>query len=277
MGNIVSAYIYPHPPIIVPEIGKGEECAASGTVNACIEASKKIKDKNPDTVLIITPHGPAFRDAVAISVEEKLVGSFAKFGRPDVKLDFQNNLKLTSKIIENARLSGIPIVPLNTQAVSRYGIDTSLDHGALVPLYYISKELENVKIVHLCMGFLSYRELFEFGMCIKKAVEEINDNVVILGSGDLSHRLTLDAPCGYSERGREFDQKLVGLLAKGNFDEIMAIDESLIETAGECGMRPFSIMFGCLDGCKVLPRILSYEGPFGVGYCVGEFDIGADN
>lgn len=273
MGNVISAYIYPHPPIIIPEIGRGEQESAVRTINACIEASKDIKSKSPGTILIITPHGPAFRDAVAVSVNEKLEGNFGRFGSPGIKLEFKNNLELTNKIIEESKLAGIPIVSLSSQAVSRYGIDAKLDHGALVPLYYISKEFTDFKIVHICMGFLSYRELYELGICIRKAISEENENVVIVASGDLSHRLTQDAPCGYNKRGQEFDHLLVGLLGEARFNEIMKMDEDLIETAGECGMRPFAIMFGCLDGYKVSPKILSYEGPFGVGYCVGEFNL----
>lgn len=273
MGNLVSAYIYPHPPIIIPEIGKGEETPAINTINGCIEASEDLKAKKPDTVLVITPHGPAFRDAVAISVEKTLSGNFARFGRTDVRFEFQNDTDLAGSIIENANQRGILIVPLSPQTASRYGIDTMLDHGTLVPLYYVSKSLTNIKIVHVCMGFLSYKELFEFGKCIKNATEKTNGSVAIIASGDLSHRLTPDAPCGYDKHGKEFDQLLVKLLAEARFNEIMEMDAQLIETAGECGMRPFTIMFGCMDGYNVMPKVLSYEGPFGVGYCVAEFDI----
>jgi len=273
MGNLVSAYIYPHPPIIIPEIGRGEESNAAGTVNGCAQASMNLKSKNPDTVLIITPHGPAFRDAVAISMNDTLIGSFAGFGKPDVRLEFRNNLGLAKNIIENANLAGIPIVPLSPQTASKYGIETKLDHGALVPLYYISKVLPDIKIVHVCMGFLSYTELFKFGMCIKKAINKTNGSTAIVASGDLSHKLIPGAPCGFDKRGTEFDQKLVGLLAEGNFKEILKMDEKLIEAAGECGMRPFAIMFGCMDENNVSAKILSYEGPFGVGYCVAEFNI----
>ncbi|MGE5329594.1 MAG: AmmeMemoRadiSam system protein B [Deltaproteobacteria bacterium] len=273
MGKIVSAYIYPHPPIIIPEIGRGEENGASNTVEACKRAAKDLKSKNPDTLLVITPHGPAFKDAVAISTDEKLLGSFARFGSPDVSLELENNQELVDKIAGYASQAGIPVVSLNTETVSRFKINKNLDHGALVPLYYISRELKDFKIVHICMGFLSYEELYEFGVCIKKAIEALEGNVAVIASGDLSHRLTPDAPCGYSPQGKEFDKKLVGLLAEARFDDVMKIDEALIETAGECGMRPFVIMFGCLEGCNVSSQIFSYEGPFGVGYCVAEFNL----
>ena len=273
MGNLLSTYIFPHPPIIIPEIGRGEERKISSTIDGCEQAAKDIKAKNPDTIILITPHGPSFKDAVAISVEQHLDGSFVNFGRPDVHLEFENNVQLVESILQKSRESGILIAELGQELSGRFGIRNELDHGAMVPLYFIAKELSKFKLVHVCMGFLSFEELFAFGTVIAKAIEDSIENVVIVASGDLSHRLTVDAPGGYNKRGKEFDELLVSLLGEGKFDEILKIEEDLIECAGECGLRPFIIMFGALDNYVVKPQVDSYEGPFGVGYCVAEFGI----
>jgi AmmeMemoRadiSam system protein A len=53
----------------------------------------------------------------------------------------------------------------------------------------------------------------------------------------------------------------------------MDLDEDLINRAGECGLRSIVIMLGALDGLDVRPEVLSYEGPFGVGYLVASFDV----
>ena len=50
------------------------------------------------------------------------------------------------------------------------------------------------------------------------------------------------------------------------------MDSRLIERAGECGLRSIWIMAGALDGYNVKSEVYSYEGPFGVGYCVARFD-----
>lgn len=273
IGNILSSYIFPHPPIIVPEIGKGEEKNAINTVNGCIKAAEDLSAKNPETIVVITPHGPVFKDAISISIQAKLKGSFRDFMHPEVKLEFENDTELVEKIKEYSLSADIPLVGLDSNLISRFKIDPSLDHGTLVPLYYIAKAVNSCKIVHISIGFLSYSELKKFGTVIKKAVDEIDRNVVIVASGDLSHRLTQDAPCGFNRRGKEFDESLVKLLGEGQFNHILQMKKDLIESAGECGLRPFSIMFGCLEKCTVLPEIISYEGPFGVGYCVAKFEI----
>ena len=273
MGDLLSTYIFPHPPIIVPEVGKGEEMKASSTMAGCQRVAKDIKEKKPDTIIIITPHGPAFRDAVGVSVQESLTGSFKSFGRPDVHMEYSNDVELVDSIFEQSQRFGIAVAELSPQLAIRYGLESELDHGSLVPLYYINKELDNFKLVHICIGFLSFEELFDFGGVIDKVIKAMDRNVVIVASGDLSHKLTLDAPAGYNKRGKEFDDLFVRLLREEKFEEVLSMEEDLIESAGECGLRPFAILFGCLKEYRIKPNVISYEGPFGVGYCVAEIDI----
>lgn len=273
MGMLLSSYIFPHPPIIVPEIGKGEEFEAQKTINGCKQAALDIKEKNPDTIVIITPHGPVFKDAVSISVEKSLGGSFGNFRCPNVKFIFENDMDLVNNVLKFSEGRNIRIARLGPELSFRFNITNELDHGALVPLYYITKEVNDFKIVHISIGFLSYQELFEFGEVIEEAIEKIKRNVVVVASGDLSHRLIPGAPAGYSKRGKEFDELFVRLVGEGRFNEIMTLDQELIEEAGECGLRSFIIMFGCLKKYEFKPQVLSYEGPFGVGYCVAKFEI----
>jgi aromatic ring-opening dioxygenase LigB subunit len=67
---------------------------------------------------------------------------------------------------------------------------------------------------------LPFEELYQFGTVIQEAVEAIGRRVVFLASGDLSHRLTKDAPAGYHPKGQEFDNLLVELLKKKQVEEI---------------------------------------------------------
>lgn len=43
MGKISAFYTMPHPPIIIPEIGNGEEEKISSTSNACYEIAEQVK------------------------------------------------------------------------------------------------------------------------------------------------------------------------------------------------------------------------------------------
>ena len=85
--------------------------------------------------------------------------------------------------------------------------------------------------------------------------------------------MTLDAPAGFSSRGKEFDGKLIEFLKNKDIDGILNMDPDLVEEAGECGYRSIIILLGVLNGLNWQPEILSYEGPFGVGYLVANFKL----
>lgn len=268
MGNILRHFLMPHPPIIIPEIGKGEEEKASSTVQACMEVADEIGKLNPDTIIVITPHGPVFRDAVSISDEDYLSGDFNNFNAPDIQFNSVLNSSLTEEIVKYAYGMGIPMVAINENSAARFNIEYELDHGTMVPLYFINKKHSKYKLVHITYGFLSEIELYKFGVAVKQAVENSNSNVVIIASGDLSHKVTDAAPYGYSPYGKAFDEELLNLLKNGDAMDIFKMDKNMIESAGECGLRSVHILLGTMDGEKFKGEVLSYEAPFGIGYGV---------
>lgn len=270
--SLSACYLMPHPPVMVPEIGGNNIQDISSTVTACELVGKEIADISPDTIIIISPHGPVFHDAVCI-YDFPLEGDFSKFGAPEVKMKFEADEALKQEIILRAKEKKIPVVKSSIISLSKYGIDKGLDHGALVPLYSITKFTHNFKLLPMAFGMLPYEDLYAFGKVIQEAAEATEKKIVIVASGDLSHRLTPDAPAGYSSQGKVFDEKLISALEKCDVDGLFAIPDRLIEKAGECGLRSIWIMMGAMDGYEVNPKILSYEGPFGVGYCVAKFHL----
>ncbi len=90
----------------------------------------------------------------------------------------------------------------------------------------------------------------------------------------MSHRLKEDGPYGFQADGPKFDEKLIESLKKKDIETILRLDEMYPE-AGECGLRSFCFVLGILEESKInyQPEILSYEGPFGVGYLVADFEI----
>lgn len=273
MGKVLGAAVYPHPPIIIEEIGRGEEVKAKKTIEGARALSNYIKDKAPTTIIVITPHGPLFSDAISISIEKNLYGDFGNFGYGEISFEFENNQQLVKKIINNSLEEDIRIAAIDKTTARRYRIDNKLDHGALVPLYFVDKAYKNFKLVHITYGLLSPKDLYKFGQSIKKAVLNSEENIILIASGDLSHKLASDSPYTYSPYGKVFDETIVEILKEGRMEDIIGFDLELAERAGECGLRSFMIMAGVLDNYKIEPEVLSYEGPFGVGYCTAKLDV----
>lgn len=149
MGKILAYYTMPHPPIIIHEIGRGEEEKIKETFDACLKVSQEISNIKPDTIIIVTPHGPVFSDAVAISAGESIYGNLGRFGAPQIELNLDINLPLTEKIVEHSEREKILTGEITKNSAIQYGVKYELDHGVIVPLYFINKKYCNYKIIHM--------------------------------------------------------------------------------------------------------------------------------
>ncbi len=265
--SIIAAGIAPHPPIIIPEVGRGEEEKARRTTAAMQIFARRLAEADGETLVVITPHGPMFRDAVAILDGEELKGDFAGFLAPGVELRAENDRELVRAIERESQGVGVAVALLGGKNAAA-GEEFSLDHGITVPLYYLQRAGTGKRCVAITYAPFSYRELYNFGRAIKRAAEGLGRRVVVVASSDLSHRLSRDAPAGFDPRGAEFDRTLVGYLENYQVEKILTMDRNLIQAAGECGLRSIAVLLGCLEGEQVKPEVLSYEGPFGVGYAV---------
>ncbi len=266
--SLIGFYLMPHPPIIIPEVGRGEEAKISATGDSMHRVGREMAEKAPDTIILITPHGPMFRDAIAISMGDSIAGSLSQFNAASVSMDISIDLSLASKIFELSQGEGIPAVSLTPKLLKRYDAKFTLDHGSMVPLYFINQYYTGYKLVHITYAPLGDHQLYKFGTVIKKAVEVLKRRAVIIASGDLSHRLTNDGPYEYNPDGRRFDEQFLQLLEAGDVRALLHMDKRMIENAGECGRRSVLVMIGALDGQRFSGDLMSYEGPFGVGYGV---------
>lgn len=268
--SLIHTFIVPHPPLIIPEIGKGEENKISKTIKAYDEIAKRIVDLKPDTIVITTPHSIMYADYIHISPGKSAKGDFRDFGQPKVSFEVEYDVQLVDKLSIIAEKEGISAGTLGEKK-------KFLDHGTMIPLYFVNKYYKDYKVVRCSISGLPFVEHYQFGKCISKAAEELNRKVVLIASGDLSHRLKEDGPYGYAKEGPIFDKQVTSAMSHGDFLAFLSLDLDFCDSAAECGLRSFIIMAGALDGKTVKSELLSYEGPFGVGYAVSAFEIIGDD
>ena len=115
----------------------------------------------------------------------------------------------------------------------------------------------------------SAQQHFEWGKEIAASLPK-EKRVAWIASGDMSHCLRKDGSYGFRPEGPKYDRQFIDLLKKKDLKGILNLDPRLVEEAGECGLRSFCLLLGVLEKTKTnwQPKILSYEGPFGVGYLV---------
>ena len=259
--SIIAAYVLPHPPLIVPAVGKGEEKKIQLTVNAYERAMKEAAELQPDTVIVASPHTVMYADYFHIAPGEEASGSFAQFGAPEVTVEAHYDAVLAKEIEMEAGAEGIEAGPVG-------GRNAALDHGVMIPLHFLHAHTREFRLVRLGISGLSPLAHYNFGKCIARAAATLGRRAVFIASGDLSHKLTPEGPYGFAAEGPRFDKACMNYLEEGDFLKLLRMDRTLYEPAAECGLRTFWMMAGALDGQALKIKKLSYQGPFGVGYGV---------
>lgn len=255
---LVFAAICPHPPIIIPTIGKENLSQVDKTVLAMKELEQELYASKPDVVIVISPHGDIIPEAFSINLNDSYSADFEDFGDWQTKMEFKNNSELAAKI--KARVENkLPLIMTGNQR---------LDHGVAVPLYYLTRHLKNIAIIPINYSLLNYEQHWQFGELLKQEIAESDLRIAVIASGDLSHCLIKGAPAGYSPMGAEFDESLIKLIKTKDYKQALKMDEEFVDKAAECGLRSFIILFGIISKYNHQPEVLSYEGPFGVGYLV---------
>jgi AmmeMemoRadiSam system protein B len=272
--TLIGCFVTPHPPIIVPEVGGAQLAEAYATVQAMRAVREKAAAFAPDTIVLLSPHASTAVHTMGVSLASEYSGSLAFFRAPHVSLTASGDQELAEAIAETAASNG---VPTNIIASREEAVD--LDHGAIVPLVYLMGGLEQpCRLVLLAFSQLGYREHVRFGEAVGKAIMGAPQRVLYVASSDLSHRLIPGAPVGFDPRGERFDRMVVDTFGAGDWNGLLSINPGLVAAAGECGYRSLAVLAGVVQaaraaGLRSQNRVLSYEGPFGVGYLVGEVEM----
>ncbi len=256
----VFGIIAPHPPIMVPGVGGPDAEVTAASTRAMAEAAGLLRQWNPDTIVIMSPHSPALSDAFVVETAPHLGGSLSHFRDPDTRLDCDGDPELAERLLQRLDERGIPAVDRVAMPALSSG---SLDHGVLVPMSFLDPECR-WRLLVLSLSFLPYADHRALGEEVAAAAADLGRKIAFVASGDCSHRLKHEAPGGYSPRGEELDSELVRLIGSSDFDGLSNLDPDLIEKGGECGLRSFITLGAVAQPAHA--RLLSYEGPWGVGY-----------
>ena len=261
---ILAAFMVPHPPMIVPEVGRGSEKQIEKTIRAYEKVADQIAALKPDTIIISSPHSIMYSDYFHISPGSRASGSFADFGAPQVRFELDYDEELVEHLVDKAEEGGFPAGTLGEKR-------PELDHGTMVPLWFILKKYKNFKLVRTGLSGYDLLKHYEYGMMIKDVVEELGRKVVYVASGDLSHKLQEYGPYGFAEEGPVYDKRIIEVCSAARFGELFDFDESFCDKAAECGHKSFVIMAGALDGRAVEATQYSHEDITGVGYGICSF------
>ncbi len=257
--GILAGFMVPHPPLIIPDIGRGQEREIQDTINAYRKAAEEIGRLRPETIVLLSPHQTMYADYFHISPGRSAKGDFGQFGALHVRMEASCDTAFVEHLGALAGAKGLQAGTLGER-------ERKLDHGTMVPLYFVNQYWTEYRLVRIGLSGFPLIAHYRLGQCIREVSEALDRKTVIIASGDLSHRLKEDGPYGYQKEGPEYDSRIMDVMGRGAFGELLEFSEDFCEKAAECGHRSFTIMAGAFDRTAVKTERLSYEGPFGVGY-----------
>ena len=170
---ILAAFMVPHPISAIPEIGKGKESKLSATVASFNLIAKKIAQLQPDTIIWISPHAESYADFFQIADGDVGIGSFKKYGAPDLSFRMLYDKILAREISRECKMNRL-------QGGTENGTEDELDHGTMVPLYFVNREFRDFLSVRVGVSGQSLAEHYRFGQIIKSSVNQLGRKAVVI-------------------------------------------------------------------------------------------------
>lgn len=228
-----------HAPIVIPEVAGGDAPLCTATTTAMREVARRAVASRPDRLVLISPHSPRRRHGWGAWAGRHR-GDLRQFRAPQLQIELPDSPEVAAAITAEP-VGGTP-----------------LDHGAMVPLHFLWQAGWRGPTAILALPWDG-----EGGEAVGRALAALPGRTAVIASGDMSHRLKPGAPSGYHPRAAEFDRNFVAGLRAMRWDEALAAEPR--ELAAEDVVASTRVALAATDG----PRnaaVLSYEGPWGVGY-----------
>jgi len=260
VSGIVAGALTAHPPILLPEVGGAESQRVQATAHAMQELDAILMAAPATLAIVISPHSPSSMTSLPVRRATRVGGDLARFRAPQVRVEAEVDLDLASKLVADGQRAGFALT---------WAEDSELDHGVVVPLHLLPRTMKSKHCVFLGVSGWPLQRFLAFGGWLQQWLQ--HRGAILIASGDLSHRLTPDAPYGFRPEGPVFDRLVIDALRGHDWQRIEGVDPDLVEEAGECGLRPLAILLGAARAAGLTSQVLSYEGPFGVGYPVVAF------
>jgi AmmeMemoRadiSam system protein A len=229
------------------------------TTSAARLLAAELLAAGPDTVVVTAPHGLRHPTDFTVQTGPRVAGDLGPFGADRVAVALPVDRELALAIADTAREQNLPV---------RTSSSSALEYSTVVPLSFLCDAGWEGPTVVVSLPYPGYGDPIAIGQAVAAAARHLGRHLLVLASGDMSHRLTRDAPAGFDPEGRRFDDEVTDLLRHGDLRGLLALSPERVERAGEDCLDSLQFAAATFDFAPTSAHLLSYEGPFGVGYGV---------
>ena len=271
------AAMLPHGFNLIPELYPEEEAEWQRLINAMEKISEEIVLKDPEVIILASPHNLRIDGYIGIITSEWLEGTWRnqnKTKKVTLRLKCDRDF---ANLLYNRTKDRIPIVSVNYGAAGGDYSEMKMDWGTLIPMWSIYKKYkEKNKAVPPMVLITPSREipwknLVYLGHTISNICEKENINAVFIASCDHGHAHDPDGPYGYHPASKVFDEQMCSLIQKNQLETLLELTPEFIEQAKPDSFWQMLILLGIVERSNLKNELCLYECPTYYGMIVASF------
>ncbi len=230
------------------------------------ELVNRIKEKKIEEYIFISPHHLRIDTHIGIILTEYLEGSW-KYEKIRFRRKIKSDRELASKIYEETRKEGIPVVGVNFGALEGKLSKICLDWGTLIPLFFLPKRR---MVLITPAREVPFETLIEFGKIIGRISKNSSKRFAIIISADHAHAHDKDGPYGYHPDADYYDKFVMEHL--DNLDALPKLKDEIIKNAKPDSFWQLLILAGVLKEAPLKLRYKTYGRPTYFGMAVAWYE-----
>ncbi len=262
MSGLVFACIAPHGSMIIPVLKEEGAEKALATRAAMEELGRRMAAAQPETIVLVTPHGHRVDKAFSLLNNQRVVGELG-YQTNGFSISFEVDKDLNAAIVSTARSLEVPVRRIGYAVVDDPEYYQPLDWGASVPLWFLGNLKPQPKVVIACpdRGFLPWEIYPDFGKSIRLAAESLNRRIAFVASADMGHAHDKNGPYGFDPASAEFDAATVQAIREQDPGRLLSFDQDWLNRAATDAYGQILNMHGAIEGTSFRGKLLSYEVP----------------
>ncbi|MDQ3928834.1 MAG: hypothetical protein M3328_06770 [Chloroflexota bacterium] len=275
MAGLVFACIAPHGTEVIAELAGDSAHRTAATREAMEELGRRMAEAEPQTLVVLTPHGVRVAGAVCVMTTERAVGRLeGEQGEGPVLIDVAVDTELARRVAEQAAsLYEVPVATAIYGASGGDGCYTPLDWGAMVPLWFLGARWPAPpRVISVTPSrTLALRQLYDFGTAIAAVAAEAGRRVALVASADWGHAHSAEGPYGFDPASAQFDEMVMETIRANALDRLLAVDLDFADRAKVDGLWQAVMLAGALHHTPMRGELLSYEHPSYFGMAVAAY------
>ncbi len=237
MSGLVFACVAPHGGIIIPALAGEAGQKALATRAAIEELGRRMAACQPETVVLVTPHGYRVDGFFSLLNNRRVQGKLGpEIGGNEnsISLVFEVDKELNTAIIDAARSLEVPVTRISYAVPDDPTYFLPVDWGATIPLWFLGGMFyPQPRVVIACpdRSNIPWELSAPFGLSIRKAAETLGRRIAFVASADLGHAHDKDGPYGFDPASAEFDAATLEAVKAQDLGRLLTFDQAWLKRA----------------------------------------------